>query len=641
MDISTRQPYGTWRSPLEPHLLASDVSFQDVQWDSDGRTLVWLESRSGTGVLVCRKEGAAGHRDLTRKISARATVGYGGGEFAVSQGTVYFVNEKDIYSQQVESTQCRLIANVGVTVAAPSPSPDGRWLLFIASTPKKDSIRLIDSDGRMEPPVLVHESDFCMQPAWHPDGRRVAWVTWTHPNMPWQESSVCLAKLDLSSSSPCAIEKVDLNSELGFSGGSFQPCFSPDGKYLSFVSDHQGWFNLQVVELARMQIVASAEEPAEHAPPAWIQGMRSQAWAANSRQIYFLRSRKGNTHLALFDLEKQIVSAVPGLEGYSTARQLSFSPVDSRAALIVSSHNTPPRIVTMDCNGTVPKTGSKIERRSSSELTRAEFHTEPEHLSWGSGTTTSFGLYYRPSNPGFSWEGPPPVIIKIHGGPTSEYTAGYDSDTLFFTTRGYAVLALNYRGSSGFGRAYRDSLKENWGLSDVADVRSAADFLVAERRADAERLVVMGGSAGGFTVLNSLIRYPGFFLAGICRYGVSDLFALARETHKLEAHYHLFLVGDPEEHADRYRDRSPALHADRIQDPVALFQGTDDKVVPRTHSDAIANSLKSRTVPHVYRVFEGEGHGWRKAETVAEYYQLVDDFLRSFVVPVDSEPLKH
>jgi dipeptidyl aminopeptidase/acylaminoacyl peptidase len=194
-------------------------------------------------------------------------------------------------------------------------------------------------------------------------------------------------------------------------------------------------------------------------------------------------------------------------------------------------------------------------------------------------------------------------------------------------------MALNYRGSSGYGKAYRNSLKENWGLSDVADVRSAADYLVAKGKANAERIVVMGGSAGGFTVLNSLIRYPGFFRAGICRYGVSDLFALAQETHKLEAHYHFFLVGDPQEHEGRYRDRSPALHADRIQDPVALFQGTDDKVVPRTHSDVIADSLRSRSIPHVYRVFEGEGHGWRKAETVEEYYQIVDDFLSRFVVP--------
>ncbi len=633
MDNSTRQPYGTWKSPLEPHLLASDVVLQDVQWDSDGKTLLWLESRSGTGVLVCRQNGAAGHRDLTRNVSVRAKVGYGGGEFSVSRGIVYFVSEQEIYRQPIDSTQSQLLGSPGVSVAAPTPSPDGRWLLFVASTSEKDSIRLIDSEGQMELTALVSESDFCMQPAWNPDSRRVAWVTWNHPNMPWQESSVCLAELLLSSAKQETGEIITLNSLLGISGGSFQPCFSPDGKYLSFVSDHHGWFNLQVLDLARMQIVAKVEEPAEHAPPAWIQGMRSHAWAANSTQIYYLRSQEGSTQLAIFDLEKQTVSVVAGLGQYSTLRQLSFSTVNNTAALIGSTHNSPPRIVTGECHIDTPEAVVTVERRSSSELIQSDFQNQLEYLSWGSGASACYGLYYRPRNPEFHWDGPPPLIIKVHGGPTSEYTTGFDSDTLFFTTRGYAVLALNYRGSSGYGRIYRDSLKGNWGLSDVEDVRSAADYLLAEGQADAERVVVMGGSAGGFTVLNSLIRYPGFYRAGICRYGVSDLLALARETHKFEAYYPLFLVGDPKENEKRYRDRSPALHADRIQDPLALFQGAEDKVVPKAHSDTIADSLTSRAVPHVYRVFEGEGHGWRKAETVAEYYQIVDAFLRSFVVP--------
>jgi len=633
MDNSTRQPFGTWKSPLEPHLLASDVGLQDVQWNSDGNALVWLESRSGTGVLVCRQRGTAGHRDLTRNLSVRAKVGYGGGDFAVSQEIVYFVSGQEIYCQALDSTHSRLLANPGVAIAAPTPSPDGRWLLFVASTSKKDSIRLIDSEGQLEPATLVNESDFCMQPAWNPDNQHIAWVSWNHPNMPWQESSVCLSQLLLSSDKPRVGEIITLNSLLGISGGSFQPCFSPDGKYLSFVSDRQGWFNLQVLDLARMQIVAKVEEPAEHAPPAWIQGMRSHAWAADSIRIYFLRSQAGTTQLAIFDLEKQSVSIVTKLDQYSTLRQLSLSTPDNTVALIASSYNSPPRIVTVKCPRDTPKAVVTVERRSSSELIRSDFQNEPEYLSWGSGASVCYGLYYRPRNPEFQWDGPPPVIIKVHGGPTSEYRAGFDSDTLFFTTRGYAVLALNYRGSSGYGRIYRDSLQGKWGLSDVEDTRSAAGYLVNQGQADAERVVVMGGSAGGFTVLNSLIHYPGFYRAGICRYGVSDLLALARETHKCEAYYPLFLVGDPKEDKKRYRDRSPASHAHRILDPLAIFQGAEDKVVPKTHSDAIADSLSSRGVPHVYKVFEDEGHGWRRAETVEEYYQIVDTFLRRFVGP--------
>jgi len=546
---------------------------------------------------------------------------------------VYFISEQGIYCQAVDSTHSQLIFSPSVPAAAPTPSPDGRFLLFVASTPDKGSIRLIDSDGQKEPATLVTESDFCMQPAWHPDNQHIAWVSWEHPNMPWQESSVCLAELLFSPPKPRVSEIITLNSLLGISGGSFQPCFSPDGHYLSFVSDHQGWFNLQVLDLTSMQISSSVEEPAEHAPPSWIQGMRSHAWAANSRQIYYLRSQAGVTQLALFDVENQSVSTVTTLGQYSMLRQLSFSPVNNTAALIASSYNSPPRVVTVEFPNDASKAVVTVERRSNSELLQSDFQNEPEYLSWGSGTSACHGLYYRPEHPDFHWDGPPPVIIKIHGGPTSEYKAGYDSETLFFTSRGYAVLALNYRGSTGYGRSYRDSLKGMWGLSDVDDARSAAEHLVARELADAARVVVMGGSAGGFTVLNSLIRYPGFYRAGICRYGVADLFALARDTHKFEAYYHLYLVGDPKENEERYQERSPASHAHRIQDPLAIFQGAEDKVVPKTHSDAIAASLSSRGVPHVYRVFEGEGHGWHKAETVEEYYQNVDAFLTRFVVP--------
>jgi dipeptidyl aminopeptidase/acylaminoacyl peptidase len=226
---------------------------------------------------------------------------------------------------------------------------------------------------------------------------------------------------------------------------------------------------------------------------------------------------------------------------------------------------------------------------------------------------------------------PPPTIIKIHGGPTSHYSADYHGDTQFFTSRGFAVLELNYRGSSGYGRDYMESLRGQWGVLDVEDTRSAAQNLISEGLADPKRLVLMGGSAGGFTLLLSLIAHPGFFRAAVCRYGVSNLFTLATDTHKFERHYLDSLVGTLPKDEERFRKRSPVFSASNIQDPLAIFQGEMDKVVPKSQSDEIVASLSRRGVPHLYQVYPGEGHGWRKSETIQDYYTQVEDFLGRYV----------
>jgi dipeptidyl aminopeptidase/acylaminoacyl peptidase len=210
--------------------------------------------------------------------------------------------------------------------------------------------------------------------------------------------------------------------------------------------------------------------------------------------------------------------------------------------------------------------------------------------------------------------------------------ASFHPQTQFFTTRGYAVLQVNHRGSTGYGKAYVEALRGQWGVYDVEDTVSGAQYLVEQELASAQHLVLMGGSAGGYTVLQTLVRHPGFFKAAICLYGISNLFTLAATTHKFEAHYLDSLIGPLPEAAALYRERSPLFAADRLRDPLALFQGEIDQVVPKAQADAIVASLKSRGVPHEYHVYAGEGHGWRKAETIAHFYTAVDAFLRQYVL---------
>lgn len=243
-----------------------------------------------------------------------------------------------------------------------------------------------------------------------------------------------------------------------------------------------------------------------------------------------------------------------------------------------------------------------------------------------------FGLYYPPTSIKFEGVGKPPLIVYIHGGPTGQSTSKFNPRAQFFTSRGYAVLEVNYRGSAGFGRAYRDKLRRNWGVFDVEDAVSGAQHLIDENLVDKERLVILGGSAGGFTVLKTLEDYPGFFKAGICLYGVSNQFTLAAETHKFEAFYSVSLLGPLPEASELYRERSPAFFVDRIEDPIAIFQGEDDVVVPRSQSDDVVLSLQSRGIPHIYHVYPGEGHGFRKSETIKHFYDQVEKFLLQYVI---------
>ena len=257
----------------------------------------------------------------------------------------------------------------------------------------------------------------------------------------------------------------------------------------------------------------------------------------------------------------------------------------------------------------------------------------PRPVSWTAGAgATVHGLYYPPASDRYTGTGLPPAIVRVHGGPTGATSAGYNAAAQFFTSRGFAVLEVNHRGSTGYGRDYLRALRETWGVVDIEDTAAGARFLADEGLADGGRLVVMGGSAGGYTVLQTLVTHPGLFKAALCLYGISNLFTLAADTHKFEARYLDSLIGPLPETRDRYRDRSPIYHADAISDPIAIFQGAIDPVVPPAQSELIVAALRRRGIPHEYHVYDGEGHGWRKRETIATFWATVERFLQEYVL---------
>jgi dipeptidyl aminopeptidase/acylaminoacyl peptidase len=308
--------------------------------------------------------------------------------------------------------------------------------------------------------------------------------------------------------------------------------------------------------------------------------------------------------------------------------QIAVAPQGNRISLLASSGRISERVIVVEKTG-----GSNILRRSTAEDLPSADYALPQAIRWeGMDGGVVHGLFYEPQNARFEGKGLPPLMVLVHGGPTSQRTATYYSEVQFFTSRGYAVLQVNHRGSTGYGKKYRDMLRGNWGIYDVQDSVSGARYLADQGLVNEELMVIMGSSAGGFTVLKALEDYPGTFKAGINLYGISNQFGFLLDTHKFEAHYSDSLLGPLPEAAEIYRERSPINFIDKIQDPLLIFQGENDRVVPRDQSDQVVASLKRRGIPCVYHVYEGEGHGFRKSETIEHYYQAIDLFLKEYVI---------
>ncbi len=617
----TKRAFGLWESKITPDLIAASIGLTDPQWDTDGKTLVWREERSGKGVLVAQPVGEAPY-EISGELNVRGGVGYGGGDFTVSNGLVVFAaGDGRLYRRVLGYGFPQAISPAYGSLSAPQISADGHWVVFIHTYEGEDVLAVVDIKGETWPVKLASGADFYMQPVWNPEGNKIAWVEWNHPNMPWDGTRLMLANLD---GTPPRIQSFEQ-----LAGGDdvpiLQPAFSPDGRFLSYLQNEGEWDQLVIYEIGRGE-KRILHKNASLLRPAWVQGLLVQAWTPGSDYIYFLQTNAGATILNQVDVETCEIKTIT-LEGYSSLGQPSVN-VEGKVALLSSGPSISTRVISTR-NGK----DTTIHQRSTSEAIAADDLPAPREIHW---TATNgdevYGIYSPPANSRFYADGLPPVIVNIHGGPTSSVMIGYDMEASFFTSRGYGYLHINYRGSTGYGRKYREALRGNWGDLDVVDAAGGAQALIDQKLGDSNKLVIKGGSAGGYTVLNTLIRYPGLFKAGICLYGVTNLFTLAMDTHKFEARYTDSLVGPLPEAAEKYHAWSPVFHAETIKDPVAIFQGEEDRVVPPSQSEEIVRVLKANRVPHEYHLYPGEGHGFRKAETRSVFYKAVERFLLQYVI---------
>ena len=614
----TLTPFGLWPSPITPEMLGVKLRLNDALFDSDGENLVWLEGRDGRNILVTQR-GSDAPRDLSGGVKVGAGVGYGGGDFTVHRNTAFFAGQGRLYRVPLEYGAPTPITPAFGEAASPVVSPDGKQVLYIHTYEGTDALALVDAEGGHWPVRLASNADFYMQPAWHPDGRQIAWVEWNHPQMPWDGTRLMTASLE--GTALTNIQQIFGDVEIPV----FQPAFSPDGRSLAFLANDGEWDQLCTVDLVsgERKVLVDGASLLE---PAWIQGMRSLAWSADSTRIFYLKNDKGWRSLWVVQVATG-VSQQLDIAPYTWVSQVAVSPTSDGLLLIASAPHIPERVVLWQ-DGKM-----QIVRRSSAESVNPAELAVPQPIEWPApDETVVHGLYYPPTNTRATGEGLPPAIVNIHGGPTSSRTSTFNQVAAYFTTRGYAYLEVNHRGSTGYGRSYMLMLRQKWGLYDTEDAVGGAKALAALGYADPQRIVVMGGSAGGYTVLNALEQFPGVFKAGVNLYGVASLFDLLQDTHKFEARYTDSLVGVLPEAAERFKDWSPVLHAEKIKDPLAIFQGADDKVVVPEHSEKIAAALRANKVPHVYKLYPGEGHGWRKTETIIDFYTTLEKFLKQYVL---------
>jgi dipeptidyl aminopeptidase/acylaminoacyl peptidase len=633
-------PYGSWRSPITSDLIVAET----VPLGSpalDGADIYWLEGRlreGGRQALVRRAADGRISDVVAAPFNVRTRVHeYGGGAYTVHHGTVYFSHFADARLYRVTpGGEPQAITPEGAYRYADlvMDAPRGRLLCVREdhSDPAREArntLVSVDAAGDAEGGrVLIAGNDFYAAPRLSPDGSRLAWLTWNHPNMPWDGTELWVADI---------VADGSLGERRLVAGGPresiFQPEWSAAGD-LYFCSDRTGWWNLYREREGRIEPLHPME--AEFGMPMWQFGMSTYAFAGDG-SILALYMSGGAMHLGRLDVATGAL--VPISTPYTSMGSLRVS--GEKAVFVAAAPSIPQEVALLDS-----PTGQLTPlRRSSSAEIATGYISEPRPIEFPTAHgRTAHALYYPPTNQDYTAPpgSKPPLIVEIHGGPTSVSFSGFSPQIQYWTSRGFAIVDVNYGGSTGYGREYRERLYGQWGVVDVEDCANAARYLAEQGLADPARLAIHGGSAGGYTTLAAL-TFLDTFEAGASHFGVSDLELLARDTHKFESRYLDQLVGPYPAEQATYRERSPIHHADRLRSPVIFFQGLDDRVVPPSQAETMVAALRANGVPVAYLPFEGEGHGFRKAENIkrsldAELYFYSRVF--GFPLPEPIEPVE-
>jgi dipeptidyl aminopeptidase/acylaminoacyl peptidase len=607
-------PYGSWRSPIAPATVAAGGRRLAAPRLAGDGAVWWAEGRPAEGgrvVLMRRPLGAEPEAVTPEATNVRTRVHeYGGGAWALAgDDLVLFVNFADqrLYRQRLGEEPVAITPEpespAGLRYADFEVSPDRRMAVCVREVhgegEAENQIVAVALDGSGEPAVLASGRDFYSFPRLSPDGAWFAWTCWNHPNMPWDGTELWMAPLE------------DVADARLVAGGPEESVFQPewdDHGRLHFVSDRDGWWNLYRAE--GEEVARLTAEEAELGHPQWLFGGSTYAFLEDG-SIVFVRCDRGTERLFLLDSGAERLRDL-GLP-YTSFGFPSLSTRGTTVAFAAASPATEPAVLLFEV-----ASGELEEVRSASEESiERDYVSTPRAIEFPtSGGETAHAFYYPPTNADF--EAPagelPPLIVQSHGGPTSHATPYLEREYLFWTSRGIGVVDVNYRGSSGYGRPYRQRLRGEWGVIDTDDCIAAARHLADIGEVDGARLAIRGGSAGGYATLCALVFHDDF-ATGASYYGVADTETLAEDTHKFESRYLDGLIGPYPEQKALYYERSPIHFVERLRAPLILFQGLEDEVVPPSQAETMVAALKQNGVPHAYLAFAGEGHGFRRSET--------------------------
>jgi dipeptidyl aminopeptidase/acylaminoacyl peptidase len=602
----TKAPYGSWRSPITAASIAEGaITLGGAVAGPDG--LRWAEQRASEGgrIVVVHD----GTDVVPEGFNVRTAVHeYGGGAWWMHGSTLFFANWADQRVYRVDRTQGQPVAITpepeiprGLRYADGIVSADGRAIICVRERHVEgreafNELVIFPTDGSVEPDDIVSGNDFYSNPRQSPDGNRFCWLEWSHPNLPWDGTFLYVCDL----TDEYGIRNARLAAG-GMDESIYQPSWSPDG-VLHYISDRSGWWNLYR-EDSEEPVVAT---DADFGAPQWAFG-QSRYVFMDDGSIVCVFTRNATDALGVIRGGKLEVVEQPFTDIGSLAK------AGGDVLFVGSSPTESPRLVRLD-----PASGRfEVIKRARETSFDPAYLSVAEPIAFSSEGRTAHAFFYAPRNADFEGaaDEKPPLIVFSHGGPTGNVKSSLNHNIQFWTSRGFAVVDVNYGGSTGYGRDYRRLLNGNWGVVDVEDSVNAARYLVARGDVDGERLAIRGGSAGGFTTLAALV-FTDVFKAGANYFGVTDFTPFVEDTHKFESRYLDSLVGPYPERKDLYHDRSPANFVDRVSAPVITFQGTEDAIVPPSQSERVVNALREKKIPCAYVTYEGEQHGFRKAENI-------------------------
>ena len=618
---------------LSAAAVARSRTLGEARWSPDGAHLGWLEVAGGVvDLFVAPSDGSAPPLPVTAAVSVTRLGAYGGGGWCwVSADEVAYAGiDGRLLAISRRGGPVRVLTTER-TAAAPVHAA-GR-IAFVSETDEECVVAVVplDGGGPAASPVTVSTADYAWDPAWSPDGAWLAWHEWDLPAMPWDDSRIVVARADGTDRQVIAGAASEGSPCDGYAGphAVAQPRFSPDGTMLAWVSDATGWMQLWVADVDADGLVAGAhallDEPHEHAEPAWGPGQRSYSWSPDSREIVLNRNEDGFARLVVVDVAT--AEARERSNGWHHGIDWGAPGI----ACVRSGGRTAPQVTVFDPAGEGSAGRRSIARGAPGELDALDL-PEPAPVSWTSADgAIVHGILWLPLEANGTPDRLPPLLVDVHGGPTDQAVVAWAPRVRWFRSRGWAVLTPNPRGSTGYGRDYLRALDGEWGVRDVADTVAGVRALTERGAIDGARVAVMGGSAGGFTALLVGAESPPVVRAVVSLYAVTDLLDLAATTHRFESRYLDTLVGPLPADEARYRERSPVHRAAEIRVPVLVLQGDDDKVVPPAQAQRLVDGLLAAGTTVEHHVYAGEGHGWKRPETVIDALERIEEFLTRWV----------